>query len=274
MARRWQEHIPLTYLTDKFCTPGGDTKLRNKDFEVDQRSGLLVPAEQPLNDTNENKLSFEDWHQAWLRFLELLRRYTPNIYPLWKTHFELIYSAPDHISNWPTWLAYDITIRRQSLNEGIDPSIFHMSVWSSCDLEVTKQAVSRTASSLSNTRPNSASGCFQPYTNNFRHPERQNSQQDGRLRPHQTRWRSPAHCLFCAGPHQPRGCRATVQVNGRPLYIISRDDGKAFADAEGNRYCFAFNGSTGCSTSGCSKGVHHCTLCGGTDHGAQSCLSV
>lgn len=231
MARGWQDRISLTYLTDKFCTPGNEPK--NKDFEMNQRYGVMVSTEQSLNDTNENKLTFQDWHQAWMRFLELIQQYIPKIYGIWKAHFDRIYAAPSHLTDWPTWLAYDILIRKQALHIAIDPSMFHSEVWAQCSLDVTRLSMLQTASSHQNNRYQQQQHRFPSYPNHSRNTDRFNPYQDNRPRSFQTRWRSPARCLLCAGPHPPRGCKATVQVNGRPLNLTTPDEGKSFADSDG-----------------------------------------
>jgi hypothetical protein len=88
--RGWEEHIPLTYLTDRFCNPGSDQWMRNTEFEVNRQSGSIIPVEQPLNDTEESRLSYEEWSQAWYCFLELLQMYQPHLYEIWKPHFDRI----------------------------------------------------------------------------------------------------------------------------------------------------------------------------------------
>lgn len=268
MARNWQEHISLTYLTDRFCDPSTESKGRTSQIAVD-RSGVLVTSEQPLADTNEEKLSFEDWHKAWLRFLSLIKHYIPKIHDKWRTHFERIREAPDNQSNWRTWLTYDITLRRRSIFEGLDPARFHRALWHRIELDTPKHV----ASQQSSNRFQQSSSRFPAGSSSSRQSDRGN-QQDKQLRPHQTRWKSSSRCLLCAGPHYSRGCRATTQVNGRPTLITSRDEGKSYTDSDGNRYCFAYNGATGCTSQSCSKGVHKCTLCKSMEHGAQSCPSI
>jgi hypothetical protein len=132
-----------------------------------------VPADLPLSDAGEHELSFEDWFRAFSRFLDLLRTYQATLHAPWKSHLDLICRTPDSSSHWPTWLAYDISIRRQSIYDGIDPSIFHQSLWFHLDMESIKKSASRP-------------GPCNPY--------------DIQSRPHQTEWRSPHRCFRCGGP--------------------------------------------------------------------------
>lgn len=263
--KTWTKYIPLTYLTDRFCIPEPEATSKRSGFMLDNDTGALVTVEQQSRATSESKLTFEEWYQAWIRLLYLIKRYWPFDHDRWMMHFERIRLAPDLSSNWPTWLAYDISVRRQIVTEKIDPGTFHQSAWSRIDAEVTRLAYRPPPSN--NHNPKSLNR--NPSTS-FRHNDRQ---QGHHFRPQQTRHRAPTRCLLCAGPHNSRFCAATTQANGRPLAVTTQDNGKSFSDAEGNRYCFPFNGSSGCTVERCPKGLHHCTLCKAQNHGAQSCPS-
>jgi hypothetical protein len=165
-------------------------------------------------------------------------------------------------------------MRKQSIYDGIDPAPFHHELWHRLKIDNMTVPLPRLATSYQNSRPYQSSNRFPPNSHSFRYSERYAPYQEHKTRPHQNRWRSPARCLLCAGPHPSRGCRAPTQINGRPVAITSQDEGKTFADSEGTRYCFAYNGTTGCTNNTCPKGVHRCTLCKGSDHGAQSCSSI
>lgn len=141
MERGWIEHIPLTYLTDRRCVPGTDIDLHSQGFTIDKRGGNLLTIEKPLNEAEEYHLTFEEWHQAWPRLLELIEEYQPNILFPWKSHFNRIVSAHDRSSNWNTWIQYDIQIRKQSLHEPIDPSIYHAQIWRDIDLITAKRTM-------------------------------------------------------------------------------------------------------------------------------------
>jgi hypothetical protein len=39
----------------------------------------------------------------------------------------------------------------------------------------------------------------------------------------------------------------------------------------GKRFCFSWNGPSGCDKLPCRKGEHSCTLCGSSTHNAQQC---
>jgi hypothetical protein len=183
MARGWIEHIPFTYLTDSFCNPGNSMKVQNKNFEFDQQLGHLIPAEQPLNKMSEDRLTFEDWHAGGHHFLELIDCYIPHIHKYWKTHFECIWDAPDLLSNWPTWLAYDITLRKQSLHNGINPATFHQDLWYCLKIDMVTSIPPQPSSShqsnhahqLSNQSTSNSSfhtlDCYTPYQENKSHPQ-------------------------------------------------------------------------------------------------------
>ncbi|KAF9441363.1 hypothetical protein P691DRAFT_791465 [Macrolepiota fuliginosa MF-IS2] len=112
-----------------------DLKIRGQQYTVDDTTNTLVSVDKPLVDTDENWLSFNEWQQAWPRFLKLISMYLPSIHSMWKKHYKRILMAPDQASNWYTWHNYDIKIRKQSLHIPIDPKHFHQRIWNHIDAE-------------------------------------------------------------------------------------------------------------------------------------------
>ncbi|EKM75869.1 hypothetical protein AGABI1DRAFT_131775 [Agaricus bisporus var. burnettii JB137-S8] len=273
VIKGWLEHIPLTYLTDQFCVPGGDQGIKGyQQFKLNRCSEIIIRVEVPLDDTEEHNLSFEDWHGAWVRFLDLLRSYHPTLHGPWKIHFDRICFAPDRSSSWLTWLAYDISLRKQSVHDGIDPKIFHRSHWYLIATDFVKNSISRPLSNQATQSSPRSSGPSRksPRSNDLATSSTSHAPYGNR--PHQ---RGTSHrCLRCGGPHIARGCFAQTQINGLPVVIFPREDGKLIRDAQGNRYCLSFNGVTGCTSSNCSNGHHRCTLCKGLEHNAQICPSI
>ncbi|XP_006455499.1 hypothetical protein AGABI2DRAFT_121418 [Agaricus bisporus var. bisporus H97] len=273
VIKGWLEHIPLTYLTDQFCVPGGDQGIKGyQQFKLNRCSEIIIRVEVPLDDTEEHNLSFEDWHGAWVRFLDLLRSYHPTLHGPWKIHFDRICFAPDRSSSWSTWLAYDISLRKQSVHDGIDPKIFHRSHWYLIATDFAKNSISRPLSNQATQSSPRSSGPSRKSPRSSDLATSSTSHAPYGNRPHQ---RGTSHrCLRCGGPHIARGCFARTQINGLPVVIFPREDGKLIRDAEGNRYCLSFNGVTGCTSRNCSNGHHRCTLCKGLEHNAQICPSI
>src|SRR5260221_8487401 len=83
----WTVHIPLTFLTDKYCTYKKSTALFHDSPSVDEASGQIITASKTLSDIGELNLTFEEWHQAWRRLLPLIREFLPDNYNAWNTHF-------------------------------------------------------------------------------------------------------------------------------------------------------------------------------------------
>jgi hypothetical protein len=239
VIRGWLEHIPFTYLTDRFCLLDSNDQKINRELKINEHNQLIVAACLPDSEPEEYKLSYEDWSEASSRFLDLLQTYQPALHDLWESHFDRICRAPDRSFNWSTWLHYDIYVRRQSKHEDIDPRIFHRQLWLGIKMELIKKSLSR-------------SGSHNPY--------------DSRIKQ-----RAPHRCLRCGGPHLARGCASHTLFNGLPVVILPQEDGRSLCDADGNRYCLSFNGYTGCTNTSCHKGLHWCSLCRGMEHDAQSC---
>src|SRR6266699_2318016 len=79
---KWEVHIPLTYLTDKFCASQLATQsslsdnLTVVDGQVTTKSKLLSPA-------GKLDMTFDKWHQAWQCLLKLIEQYHLDELALW-----------------------------------------------------------------------------------------------------------------------------------------------------------------------------------------------
>jgi len=136
----WTVHIPLTFLTDKGCL------LKNKPLatstqeilSMDPSSGQIITTSKPLSDSGELNLTFDEWHQAWRRLLDLIKTYVLLEFPLWEIHYTFILNNDNRAEMWPLYLAYDVEIRRRAIVSSIDPSVFSIGIWN--DLEVRYNA--------------------------------------------------------------------------------------------------------------------------------------
>ena len=89
----WNTHVPLTFLTDKACSSknmGASINSLQDYVTVDDSSGRFVSTARPLSTDGELDLSFNEWHQAWQRLLDLLSRYLPQEHHFWLIHYEFI----------------------------------------------------------------------------------------------------------------------------------------------------------------------------------------
>ena len=91
-ADGWGSHIPLTFLTDKGCSAKTKSPLNlTKDFlTLDPDTGTIQTSLTSLVDDGELDLTFDKWHQAWRRLLDLIKTYLPQEYPLWEIHYSTI----------------------------------------------------------------------------------------------------------------------------------------------------------------------------------------
>ncbi|EIN03378.1 hypothetical protein PUNSTDRAFT_139604 [Punctularia strigosozonata HHB-11173 SS5] len=265
----WTTHIPLNYLPDKAVAEYGcDTlSLLTDMYAVDPARGL-IQAEKVLPSAGELKLSFGEWHQAWKRLLQLIKAYFPRDYERWKKHFRRICCTDGATSeNWTLWLAYDAEVRRRCHLEGIDPGTFHKNIWKKVEPTHIKAQV---MASLQPFRAQTAS------RSSGARPEQSSRHASGRAQ-----LSSPkpidSKCFFCGGKgHKASACKADRLINGQPVRLTRGED-RLVKDDKGRQYCFYFNMAGGCTKKDagpCAKGDHRCTLCGGTNHGAQLCTVV
>lgn len=122
----WNDHIPLTYLTDDHCQ------------ETAWDDILSPPAPAPKRETD---LDFAEWHQAWLRLLCLIADYLPEEHAAWTIHFTRIRDMDNVVSEWDHWLLYDIEVRRCACFNPLDPAIFHSSIWNDLRLKILSNRV-------------------------------------------------------------------------------------------------------------------------------------
>ncbi|KAJ7724787.1 hypothetical protein B0H16DRAFT_1245203, partial [Mycena metata] len=267
--RGWDSHVPLNFLTDKFCAFANTAAAKelNDIFLVDSTSGAVVSTARELSVDSELALSFDEWFQAWGRLLELIQTYVPEEHELWVVHFNSILHRPNRAQRWPLCLEYDSTVRRRALNTSLDPAVFQDEIWD--ELEPTHIA-KRAVVILRNEhkKASSNSGRYQPYKGAKQFTREGNDS----FRPKQK-----FRCFVCASNedfHKSRNCTADRLTNGKPTLLSP----KTRQDKNGNSYCFSFNGFSGCPGGGpdCQKGHHWCSICGDKSgrHSAQDCTSV
>ncbi|KAF8581612.1 hypothetical protein K439DRAFT_1618906 [Ramaria rubella] len=107
----WVEHIPLTVLTDAYCTrAASDQKTHRDTWQLDETTSLLLSVSKPISAEGESQLTFTEWHQAWHCLLALIEAYIPEELLLWKSHFTYIRDKDDTSAQWELFLTYDIEI--------------------------------------------------------------------------------------------------------------------------------------------------------------------
>lgn len=298
-AEGWVEHVSLEYLTDAYCSFGNRASRNdlNNSFSI-TGAGTLTSNSRPLPSDREASLSFDEWHQAWMRLLPLIDEFLPQDHEAWSIHFETITAKPNRSELWETWLAYDITVRTQSTQVGLDPAEFQSEIWNSLESQIMrKQIIASTrlelglsdpSSSASNRRRfgdmssgrpsygqdnSSSSTRARIESESFRNgPRPSDSSQSRRIR-----------CFICGDDdpaHRTRECKGVSLISGRDCHIkraqgAGAQDSRRY-DRSGNSYCFSWNGRTGCTAKAdtCRHGKHWCTLCGSKSHNAQGCPAV
>ena len=269
---KWEVHVPLTYLTDRFCSsqPTAQSSLADFLAVVD---GQVTTKSKSLSTVGELDMTFDEWHQAWQRLLKLIDQYHPDELALWRTHYMSIMIKETRGEDWLLWLAYDTEVRRRSVTSPLDPSQFQKKLFDDLYVRYTGQKILsqvQSSSGPSATTHVASSSRYQPY---------QRTNDNGySFRPSSSSKSTPSRCrcLLCGGlSHSPKTCIAATLVNGKPLLLPkSTTPDTPRTDRNGRQYCFGWNGKNGqCTFKQCVR-EHACSLCGDKSHNAQSCPTI
>lgn len=281
-ADGWKTHVPLQFLTDKFCsfTNHASSKELNDFFAVDASAGNVVSQEKDLALEPELHLSFDEWFQAWGRLLELIKTYVEEEHDMWLIHFERILHRPNRAQHWALCLEYDSQIRRRALVTSIDPAEFHSDVWNDLEAEhIAKRAIATMRREFQSSHF-AGRGSAQATANSERHFHPYNPKNPNSGASNSFRNSTKLRCFFCGEDdpnHKSRLCKADRLTNGKALILALQKPGVARKDRNGEAYCYTFNGYSGCARgSDCTNGKHWCSLCGAKNglHSAQNCLSL
>jgi hypothetical protein len=270
----WNVHVPLTFLTDKGCL------LKDKSavdaslelLSINSSTGIIQTSSTSLIDDGELDLTFDEWHQAWRRLLDLIRSWVAHEFALWETHYLFILNKENRAELWPLYLTYDVEIRKRSVQTGIDPSQFSIAIWNDLEARYTaKKVLSIVRSDLKHQTNRTSSDKHKP-----RNPGNKSSFRDHRQSSSESQ--KTGRCLFCGDrtkDHLSRNCTATCFSNGVPCHLHRIEPSGTHQSKSGKRYCYAWNGISGCDDgSACTRGEHLCTLCGTSAHTAQQCSVV
>ena len=268
-ADGWNVHIPLTVLTDKGCVLKDKSISASDEYFTCDSSGFIHKSSKPLTDEGELDLTFDEWHQAWRRLLDLIRTFIPREFLMWETHYSFILNSENRAEMWPLYLAYDTEIRRRAIQSPIDPSVFSIGIWNDLEVRYTaKKVLAMVQSDLKQqpTRsPNQPNSRKSGQSSSFRNQQSSDNSKTGR-------------CIFCGDrtkSHMSRNCSADCNTSGAPCHLHRTEPHGTRQSKSGKRYCFGWNGVSGCDKGlSCRKGEHWCTLCGSTSHTAQNCDSV
>ena len=270
-ADGWSSYVPLTYLTDKGCLfKDKSSSTSSHDLlTVDPTTGAIQTSSTSLSDDGELDLTFDEWHQAWWHLLDLIRTYFPDEFLMWETHYSFILNSENHAELWPLFLFYDAEIRKRTTRFPIDPSVFSIGIWNDLELRyTTKKVLSLVQADLKHHVSQAP-------------PDRHNSRNPGQNSSFQTHSYSDSktgRCIFCGDrtkSHISRNCTAACYPNGVPCHLHRVEPSGTRQSKSGKRYCFAWNGPSGCKFgTSCLCGEHICTLCGSTSHTTQLCTIV
>lgn len=268
--------MPLTYLTDKGCLLKNKSLLNASQdlLSYDPSTGQVITTSKVLNDNGELELTFDEWHQAWRRLLELIKSFLPQEFLLWEVHYKSILDSPNRSEMWPVFLAYDAEIRRRATQSPIDPSQFSLGIWNDLEQRNTAKKVYALVQADLKQDRSSASHPSNPSPFIPRTPSQPSFRNQSFSLPENPKM---GRCIFCGDRsklHPSRLCTATCYANGSPCHLTRQEPTGTRVSKSGKRYCFAWNAISGCEHNPCRKGEHICTLCGSFGHNAQRCDAV
>ena len=242
-------------------------------LSFDASTGQVTATSRTLPDNNgELEMTFDEWHQAWRRLLDLIKTFVPHDFLAWEVHYSFILNSENRAELWPLYLAYDAEIRKRTTRFGIDPSKFSIGIWNDLETRYTaKKVLSIVHADLRNHTDHSVHSHAVPSSSTPRNPSQGSS-----FRNNQVSLDSPktGRCIFCgcrAKSHLSRNCTAACYANGSPCLLARQEPFGTRVSQSGKRYCFSWNGPSGCDQVPCRKGDHFCTLCGTPTHNAQQC---
>ena len=226
-AEGWNIHVPLTFLTDKGCL------LKNKPLagaaqevlSIDSATGRIITTSKPLSDNGELDLTFDEWHQAWRRLLDLIKTFLPEEFLMWETHYLYILNNENRAELWPLYLAYDAEIRKRATQLSIDPSVFSIGIWNDLEVRYTaKKVLSLVQSDLRQLPDRSA-----VYAPNPQLPNNDRTVSQGssfRNQQPSSDVSKTGRCIFCGDrskTHLSRNCTASSYANGTPCHLCRQE---------------------------------------------------
>ncbi|KIM38781.1 hypothetical protein M413DRAFT_12458 [Hebeloma cylindrosporum] len=251
---KWETHVPLTYLMDKFCASQPTSQSSLSDF-LAVVDGQVTAKSKNLSSAGELTMTYDEWHQGWQRLLKLIEQYHPEEIAMWRTHFSSIVVKEMRSEDWPLWLAYDTEVRRRSVTSPLDPSQFQKRLFDDLYVCYSSEKILAHVQSTIKAGPSAQSSlCYHPYQ---RPSDYSTAFRGDSFRSHSSNSKitSRCRCFFCGGlSHSPKSCIAITLVNGRPLLLpkpVTPDTPRV--DRNGRQYCFGWNGkNANCTFNQCT----------------------
>ncbi|KAG8717635.1 hypothetical protein FRC09_013965 [Ceratobasidium sp. 395] len=226
LKKNWVSHVSLVYLTDAY-NKQSSLHLATTSYktQLDPVTHETIYVAQPLPDLNESSMEFQVWERAFQRFIAILRMILNPWVERWVLHGDIIRHHPLLTVNWPLLLAYDIAIRKRSVNNPeLDPGTFQYNIFEACRAtqqqerfeELTRSATATIAQSRA---PSSTSRTYSaPVAHKQANPRSEKAGNSG----------FSGRCFACGTPgHRPMDC------SNPPLRAALSDEGKWVLDVTG-----------------------------------------
>lgn len=191
-------------------------------------NGRISTTNKSLSDDGELDLTFDEWHQAWRRLLELIKAHVTEELPSWQAHYSFILNNDNRAELWPLFLAYDVELRKRSTQSGLDPSQFSIGIWNDLEVRFTAKKVLALVQADLKTQPS----LFRSSRDSYRNTNRTSSFWDS------LQLFDKFACCFICGDrskdHTSRNCSATINTSGLPCHLLKQGPFGKWQSKNGN----------------------------------------
>jgi hypothetical protein len=275
-------HVPFTYLTDDSIRRALEGR-QDGNEGVQLRGGVLVTSSKELSRAGEEAISYQQWCQAFNRFMLLVELYCPDDHPGWTAHYHyLVGHESFNGDEFDLYLMYDTAIRFASIaNKSFDLATVQDTVLAHAQ---TRFQANTALAEIQRLFASSAqvAGASGPVWSGGGRAVAAAAAAAAPINTALARHRTTTGvdpdkiCLRCGrrDAHQTRLCLESSSFDGGAILLqgvlFTQSQREAWSDSKGRQYCYNSNTGKGCTRSGCTY-AHSCTLCGSSAHLGLTC---
>jgi hypothetical protein len=274
--------VPFTYLTHDSLRRALHGRQEGNEG-VQLRGGVLVTSAKELSRAGEEDISYQEWCQAFDRFMLLVAEHCPQDHAAWTAHYHFLVGHESFKGDeFRLYLMYDTSIRFASIaNKSFDIAVVQEAMLAHAQSRFqTETALAEMRLLFANHAPvASASG---PIRSGGGRAVAAAAAAAAPINTALAKHRSTGGvdpdkvCLRCGrrDAHQTRLCAESSSFDGGAILLrgvlFTQSARDAWSDSKGRQYCYNSNTFKGCTRSGCTY-LHTCTLCGVPGHLGINC---
>jgi hypothetical protein len=274
--------VEFDKLTDDFVISDACRRLQFK-------YGVLSDPQNPSADSRQSFLSETEYLEACRRWLQALKLYHEDIYPIWKQLYDGVWFGSEIPTRpFDERKEYDILLRATALPVGRGKPAWHYAnLWAQTERIVAKRKTDEAANKtnaleaqLAEVKRIAAAAAVASTTGSSSRPSNNDSSSKKATTGQGFRGSSKEKQAFCfacgSNSHTAAQCDATRKAVGNRGNLFIRKEGSDWiipgVTQDRKRICYPWNLPAGCRfPRSCGKGQHICSLCGSSSHGAPSC---